>query len=68
MEIGQAVKARFLTLPSPYMDDKKNTRKDFPIRAGVVTFVHPKNRFVCVTTRAGGLDVTEAFSPLEVIV
>lgn len=37
-----------------------------PMRTGRVTWVHPKGRFITVTTKTLGGDVTENFLPGEV--
>lgn len=67
MKIGQEVKARFLTLPTQCGQGKKVLEDIYPIRSGIITYIHPRNRFVCVTTHTGGGDVTETFRLCEVM-
>lgn len=64
MNLGQEVKARFLTIPK----DGTGRKETCEIRKGRVTYIHPGGRFVCVTTKILGGDVTEAFQLSEVIV
>lgn len=66
LKIGQTVKARFITIPQTVEGRSRAFEDICPIRGGTVTYIHPHNRFVCVTTHTGGGDITEAFKPWEV--
>lgn len=66
LKIGQTVKARFITIPQTVEGRKRTIDDTCPIRDGVITYIHPQNRFVCVTLHTGGGDITEAFKPWEV--
>lgn len=66
MKIGQKVKARFQTLPAQCERGQKSQEDVYPMRSGIITYIHPQNRFACVTVHTGGGDVTEAFKPWEV--
>lgn len=66
MKIGQAVKVRFQTLPTQCERGKKSQDDVYPVRSGIITYIHPQNCFVCVTLHTGGGDITEAFKPWEV--
>lgn len=66
IEIGQEAKARFQTLPALCERGKKSQDDVYPVRSGIITYIHPQNRFACVTTHTGGGDITEAFKPWEV--
>lgn len=63
LEIGQAVRARFITIPQAAEGRKRTIDDTCPIRDGTVTYIHPQNRFVCVATQRG---ITEAFKPFEI--
>lgn len=66
MEIGQAVKARFETIPA--LTEGMHPTKDqlYPIRRGEVVYVHPRGRYINVKTETAGGAVVETFRPGEV--
>lgn len=66
MKLGQHVKARFVTIPKIAEGRRHSIDDTCPIRDCVVTYIHPENRFVCVTLHTGGGNITEAFKPWEV--
>ena len=66
MKIGQTVRAKFRTRPVERAKSEQSSVELCPMRAGRVTWVHPKGRFITVTTRTKGGDVTENFLPGEV--
>lgn len=67
LELGQAVRARFQTLPSIGEPTRKTKEESCPVRDGTATFVHPQNRFACVTTYTSRGPITECFRPNEVM-
>ena len=66
MKIGQTVEARFKTLPVERAKRERSSAEMCPLRRGQVAWVHPRGRFITVTTRTKGGDVTENFLPGEV--
>lgn len=66
MKIGQTVEAKFKTLPVERARSERSSVELCPIRRGWVAWVHPKGRFITVTTKTLGGDVTENFLPEEV--
>lgn len=66
MKIGQTVEAKFKTLPVERAKSEQSSVELCPVRLGRVAWVHPRGRFITVTTRTKGGDVTENFSPGEV--
>lgn len=66
MKIGQAVEAKFKTLPVERAKNEQSSVELCPMRTGRVTWVHPKGRFITVTTKTLGGYVTENFLPGEV--
>ena len=66
MKIGQTVEAQFKTLPVERAKSEQSSVELCPIRRGRVTWIHPKGRFITVTTKTLGGDVTENFLPEEV--
>lgn len=66
MKIGQTVEAKFKTLPVERAKSERSSVELCPVRRGQVTWIHPRRRLVCVTTRTKGGDVTETFQPEEV--
>lgn len=63
MQIGDTIRAQFMTLPSEYPGSGANDEKRFPIRKGTVVYVHPKGRYI--VAKCGG--VRETFFPEEVL-
>lgn len=66
MKIGQTVRAKFKTLPVERAKSERSSVEMCPMRTGRVTWVHHKGRFITVTTKTLGGDVTETFLPGEV--
>ena len=66
MKIGQTVRAKFKTLPVERAKSERSSVELCPVRRGRVAWVHPRGRFITVTTRTKGGDVTENFLPGEV--
>ena len=66
MTIGQTVNARFKTIPNLLKSKSTADEETYPIRTGKIVYIHPKGRFVTVTTKTLGGDVTENFLPGEV--
>lgn len=66
MKIGQTVEAKFKTLPVERAKSERSSVELCPIRRGWVVWVHPRGRFITVTTQTKGGDVTENFLPEEV--
>lgn len=66
MKIWQTVEAKFKTLPVERAKSEQSSVELCPIRTGRVTWVHPRGRFISVTTTTLGGDVTETFRPGEV--
>lgn len=66
MTIGQTVEARFKTIPNLLKSKSTADEETYPIRTGKIVYIHPKGRFVTVTTKTPGGDVTETFRPGEI--
>lgn len=66
MKTGQTVEAKFKTLPVERAKSEQSSVELCPMRTGRVTWIHPKGRFIAVTTHTKGGDVTENFLPGEV--
>ena len=66
MKIGQTVEAKFKTLPVEGAEWEWAGVELRPIRRGRVAWIHPRGRFITVTTHTKGGDVTENFLPREV--
>lgn len=66
MKIGQTVEAKFKTLPVERAKSERSSVELYPIRRGRVAWIHPRGRFIAVTTHTKGGDVTENFLPGEV--
>ena len=66
MKIGQTVEAKFKTLPVERAKSEQSSVELCPVRRGRVAWGHPRGRFITVTTRTKGGDVTENFLPGEV--
>lgn len=63
MQIGDMIRARFMTLPSEYQGSGANDEKRFPVRKGTVVYVHPKGRYIVAECKG----VRETFFPEDVI-
>lgn len=46
MQVGDTIRARFMTLPIEYPGSGANGEKRFPVRKGTVVYVHPKGRLI----------------------
>lgn len=66
MKIGQTVEAKFKTLPVERAKSEQSSVELCPVRRGRVAWIHHRGRFITVTTRTKGGDVTENFLPREV--
>ena len=66
MKIGQTVDAKFKTLPVERAKSERSSVELCPLRRGQVAWIHPRGRFITVTTRTKGGDVTETFRCGEV--
>lgn len=68
LKLGQKVKAKFLTIvPASETRGTGHAEHKLPIRDGIVTYIHPFDRYVCVSTLTPQGYLTEAFKPWEVI-
>lgn len=63
LRVGQKVLATFLTLSTDPLTDHKTLH---PTRRGVITYVHPQNRYVRVRSEERGGAIYECFKPWEV--
>lgn len=63
MQIGDTIRAQFMTLPSEYPGSGANDEKRFPVRKGTVVYVHPKGRYI--VAECGG--VRETFFPEDIV-
>lgn len=66
MTVGQKVRARFTTFSALAEHERPKKNELYPIRDGVVTYIHPRGRFLLVQTHARGGDIVESFRPDEV--
>lgn len=66
MKIGQTVEAKFKTLPVERAKSERSSVELCPVRRGRVAWIHPRGRFITVTTKTLGGNVTENFLPGEV--
>lgn len=62
MQIGDTIRARFLTMPEPFPGVGATTDKQYPVRKATVVYVHPKGRYVVVECKG----VRETFFPEDV--
>lgn len=62
MQLGDTVRARFLTMPDPFPGSGK-AEKQYPVRKATVVYVHPKGRYI--VAECGG--VRETFFPEDII-
>lgn len=65
LEVGQKVRVRFRTIADLFCEENKNNDKKYQMREGVVTYIHPKGRYVTVATQTRGGTVTESFAPMD---
>ena len=63
---GDKVRAQFMTVPEEF-PGKARGEKLYPIRAGVVTYIHPQRRYVTVAIMVDGKEIKESFRPEEVL-
>lgn len=63
MQIGDTIRARFLTMPEPFPGAGATKDNLYPVRRGTVVYVHPKGRYI--VAEYGG--VRETFFPEEVL-
>jgi hypothetical protein len=62
MQVGDTVRARFLTMPDPF-PGSGNAEKQYPVRKATVVYVHPKGRFIVAECKG----VRETFFPEDII-
>lgn len=60
------VRAQFITVPEEF-PGKARGEKLYPIRTGVVTYIHPQRRYVTVAIMVDGKEIKESFRPEEVL-
>ena len=66
MTVGQKVRARFTTFSALAEHERPKKDELYPIRDGVVTYIHPRGRFLLVQTRTPSGNIVESFRPDEV--
>lgn len=62
MQVGDTVRARFMTLPDPFPGSGK-LEKQFPIRTAAVVYIHPSRRFVVLSCKG----IRETFFPEDIL-
>lgn len=62
MQVGDTVRARFLTMPDPFPGSGK-AEKQYPVRKATVVYVHPKGRYIVAECKG----VRETFFPEDII-
>lgn len=62
MQVGDVIRARFLTMPDPFPGSGK-AEKQYPVRKATVVYVHPKGRYIVAECKG----VRETFFPEDVI-
>lgn len=60
------VRAQFMTVPEEF-PGKARGEKLYPLRAGVVTYIHPQRRYVTVAIMVNGKEIKESSRPEEVL-
>lgn len=60
------VRAQFMTVPEEF-PGKARGEKLYPLRTGVVTYIHPQRRYVTVAIMVGGREIKESFRLEEVL-
>ena len=67
MKVGDKVRAQFMTVPEEF-PGKARGEKLYPIRTGVVTYIHPRRLYVTVAIMVNGKEIKDSFLPEEVLV
>lgn len=62
MQVGDVIRARFLTIPDPFPGSGK-AEKQYPVRKATVVYVHPKGRYIVAECKG----VRETFFPEDII-
>lgn len=62
MQVGDVIRARFLTMPDPFPGSGK-AEKQYPVRKATVVYVHPKGRYIVAECKG----VRETFFPEDII-
>lgn len=62
MQVGDTVRARFLTMPDPFPGSGK-AEKQYPVRKATVVYVHPKGRYIVAECKG----IRETFFPEDII-
>lgn len=62
MQVGDMIRARFMTLPDPFPGSGK-AEKQYPVRRSAVVYVHPKGRYIVAECKG----VRETFFPEDII-
>lgn len=60
------VRAQFMTVPEEF-PGKARGEKLYPLRTGVVTYIHPQRRYVTVAIMVDGKEIKESFRLEEVL-
>lgn len=63
MQVGQRVKARFRSLPNETTGGDNRFEVRYPLRDAVVSYIHPKGRYITLETLSDGNPVKESFHP-----
>ena len=63
---GAEWRAQFMTVPEEF-PGKARGEKLYPLRTGVVTYIHPQRRYVTVAIMVDGKEMKESFRPEEVL-
>lgn len=62
MQIGDTIRARFMTLPEPFPGMGASIDKQYPVRRVTVVYLHPKGRYIVAECKG----VRETFFPEDV--
>lgn len=62
MQVGDVIRARFLTMPDPFPGSGK-AEKQYPVRKATVVYVHPKGRYIVAECKG----IRETFFPEDII-
>lgn len=61
MQVGDVIRARFMTMPDPFPSSGK-AEKQYPVRRAKVVYMHPKGRYIVAECKG----VRETFFPEDV--
>lgn len=62
MQVGDVIRAQFMTMPDPFPGSGK-AEKQYPVRKATVVYVHPKGRYIVAECKG----VRETFFPEDII-